>query len=138
MVQNISLLALLIPNTILDFKYKKVWMPFIIPFFAEGIILLALRLTDIEMFIGGFLIGAVFMFISYVTKGAIGMGDGYIICVIGCLAGGFRTIMIVTTAMFLSAVVGIVLMVFFKWGKKRTIPFVPFLLIAAILNILSI
>lgn len=136
-VQNISLLLMLIPNTILDFKYKKVWMALILPFFLEGIILLALKMTTVEMFVSGLLMGILFIVISYLTKGSIGMGDGYIICVIGCLAGGYRTIVIVTAAMFISAIVAIVLMVIFKWGRKRTIPFVPFLLLATILNILS-
>lgn len=138
MIQNISMLAMLIPNTIFDLKCKKVWMPFILPFFVEGVIFIISGLVTPFMFFTGALMGLVFMLISYVTKGAIGMGDGYIICAIGCLIGGYRAVMIVTAAMFLAAVVGIILMVFFRWGRKRTIPFVPFLLIAAILNMILV
>lgn len=118
---------MLIPNTLLDIKYKKVWMPIILPFILEGIILMVINLTDVIDGLMGILLGAVFLLISCISKGAIGRGDGYIICATGCLLGGYRTILIVTGAMFISSIAGIVMMVFFHWGKKRTMPFVPFL-----------
>lgn len=127
---------MLIPNALLDIKYKKVWMPIILPFILEGIVLMLVNLTDVFDALTGILLGVVFLLVSFISKGAIGMGDGYIICAIGCLLGGCRTILIVTGAMFVSSIVGIVMMVFFHWGKKRTMPFVPFLLATTLVSML--
>lgn len=136
-IQNISVLAMLIPNCILDLKYKKVTMLLILPFMLEGIILNVLGLIDFKSSLIGVLCGLIVLVISVVTKGAIGKGDAYIICAMGCLIGGYYTIVVLTIAMFLSAIVGVVLVMFFRWKTKSRIPFVPFLLLSLVLLLIG-
>lgn len=134
---NISLLALLLPSAWLDFKYKKVWLPWLLIFFIEGIFISIVGITNIDDCIKGMLPGFILIVISKITDGAIGLGDGYLICVIGCLVGVNKMVGILVISMFLAAVTGCVLMIVLKFGKKRTMPFVPFLLFAFLIQLLT-
>lgn len=134
-IADVSLLFLLVPSTVLDIKYKKVWIPIVIIFFIEAIVLNFAGINEWTEFFLGMLPGVFLFLVSKVTNEAIGLGDVYLILVMGGLVGLYKTIIILTGAMFLCAIAGLFLMFFRHWGRKKTIPFVPFLLAGSIAEV---
>jgi leader peptidase (prepilin peptidase)/N-methyltransferase len=128
-IRFIGVLILLVICTIEDFKYKKIitWhLLIVLPFMCFDLwlnnsVLLTSRLI-------GILIGCSFLLLSKITKEQVGAGDAYIIIAIGLVLGGLKCFEVITYSFLLSSVVAIILMVIFKFPKKRTIPFIPFLL----------
>ena len=64
------------------------------------------------------------------SRGAIGRGDGYLLCVAGVYLGIAGTLSLLSGALFLCAIWSLLLLAIKKAGKKTEIPFVPFLLAA--------
>lgn len=134
-IKNISLLALLLPSAWLDIKQKKIWLPWLAVFFLEAVVLMFIGVSSWRVCLVGMIPGVLLIIISLISQGAIGLGDGYLVCVIGSLTGLERVMIILTGAMLISAATGMFLIIFRHWGRKSTLPFVPFLLIAFILQI---
>lgn len=84
-----------------------------------------------DAFAGG-CIGAAFLFVGWITKEAIGYGDGLGIMIIGILLGWKKMFCVVFTAFLLSGICGIWKLVVLKESRDKTMPFYPFLLAASI------
>ena len=69
----------------------------------------------------------VFLFIHFITKGGIGMGDIKLICAIGYVEGLTCVFYMMVFGMFLSMIYAIFLLTIKKKGRKEQIPFGPFL-----------
>ena len=128
----IGVFLLLLICAIEDIKKKRIvlWHYFLItPFFLVEIIVNSICLHNISWFdrIFGVVIGVIFICVSKLTKGQIGLGDGYLISIIGIMVGAYRNLEIITYSFLASAIVSIILLTFFRYGKKHTIPFIPFL-----------
>ncbi len=123
--------------SIQDIIHKKIDTWIII----TGGILLALALfilkpiTIIES-LSGLLVGVLVMVISKATGGKIGMGDGMILCVTGLWLGLWGNLELFTYALLAAALVSIVLLVLRLVNRKKSIPFVPFLLLGYLAIIL--
>lgn len=130
-----SILLLLLPSALLDIKQKKIWLPWLGAFFVESVVLLLIGVSNWNIFVFGMLPGVVLIVVSIVTRGEIGLGDGYLVCVLGSLVGLKDIVNILTWAILLLAVTGIFLVVVKHWGRKSTLPFVPFLLVAYIMQV---
>jgi leader peptidase (prepilin peptidase)/N-methyltransferase len=79
--------------------------------------------------LGGMSLGLILLCISFITKGQIGTGDGFIVCITGLYLGFSRNAMLLVISLLGSAIVSIVLLTFKLAGRKKTIAFVPFLLL---------
>ena len=66
------------------------------------------------MFLGGGAAGAVFILASIVTKGAVGIGDGYILMVCGMVLGLYQVVILSILALCLASAFGILL-----WVRKK-------------------
>ena len=111
-----------------DIKQKEIscwWLISIVPLIISELIIPS-EITLMERVFGG-LLGLFFVIVSKVTKGQIGIGDGYVLCAIGVILGISKSTILISYAFLLTSVVSIVLLVFFRWNRKKTIPFVPFL-----------
>lgn len=113
-----------------DLKKKSISISFII----GGFVLLfigSLYLNQVSFIsrIAGGGIGGILLGLNPLTKGQIGLGDGIIIGIIGICIGFTSNVSILLVALFLSAVISLILLVFKKVDKKQTIPFVPFILL---------
>lgn len=75
----------------------------------------------------GFLPGVGCMFLSFVTKGEIGMGDGWMLLGMGALIEYELLYCSCVFAMLFAAIAAGVLIVIFRKNRKYSIPFVPFL-----------
>jgi leader peptidase (prepilin peptidase)/N-methyltransferase len=86
---------------------------------------------------GGFLIGISVIVIGIATKGKIGLGDGLLLCVTGIGLGFWGNLELFAIALFLAAILSIILLVSRLADRKKSIPFVPFLLISFIILIIA-
>lgn len=87
--------------------------------------------------IGGFILGAMVILISFATSGKIGLGDGMLLCVTGLGLGFWGNLELFALALFLAAVLSIILLVFRLADRKKSIPFVPFLLLSYLFLIVA-
>ncbi|MHB8129871.1 MAG: A24 family peptidase [Mobilitalea sp.] len=86
---------------------------------------------------GGIAVGAGVIIISKATGGKIGMGDGFLLCVTGLGLGFWDNMELFAIALFFAAVIAIVLLSFRLVDRKKSIPFVPFLLIGYVFLIIA-
>ncbi len=86
---------------------------------------------------GGFLIGISVIVIGIATKGKIGLGDGLLLCVTGIGLGFWGNLELFAIALFLAAILSIILLVSRLADRKKSIPFVPFLLVSFIILIIA-
>lgn len=81
-------------------------------------------------------IGSFFLVISILTKGAVGMGDGWLMIALGTALEIREFLMMLFVGMICCAVWAGVLLVVFRKGRNAEIPFVPFLLLGYIGGVL--
>lgn len=81
------------------------------------------------------ILGILVIFAGYKGLFSIGGGDGMVIMTIGIFQGVMGTIRIVFWGLFLSAILGICLMIAGKVKRNTELPFVPFLFLGYILCI---
>jgi len=85
---------------------------------------------------GGIGIGLLFIFLSKMSKGGIGMGDALLISAIGIYLGFWKLILLTGYGLFLSGIFSLILIIV-KKDRKLTIPFVPFLCAGYLWMVLS-
>lgn len=79
-------MLMLIPEMILDIRTKKNMGSMVVIFFIEAVILAIMRIIGWGELLYGIIPGILLVIISILTRGAIGIGGRYIVCVIGsCL-----------------------------------------------------
>lgn len=71
--------------------------------------------------------GMAFLLLSFVTRGAVGIGDGLMLMGIGPAFGMDHTVLGLFIGLGLSCVVSIILLVSRKGNSKSQLPFVPFM-----------
>jgi leader peptidase (prepilin peptidase) / N-methyltransferase len=135
---ELILLGLLILGSIQDLLKKKIslWMIVI----GGGMICASILFYNtITLFdrLGGVAIGGIVILISLATRGKIGFGDGLLLCITGIGLGFWSNLELFALALLLAALVSIALIIFRIADRKKSIPFVPFLLLGYIVTILS-
>lgn len=79
--------------------------------------------------LGGLAVGVIVTIISIATRGKIGMGDGMILCLTGLGLGFWVNLELFAIALFVAAIISIILLIARRVDRKKAIPFVPFLVI---------
>lgn len=74
-------------------------------------------------------VGLIFLAISFMTKGELGMGDSLLIIALGTMLSLEELVMVLMMAMAGCTVYAGVLLLGFRKNRKTQIPFVPFLLL---------
>lgn len=87
----------------------------------------SINLPDI---VGGVTIGIAVIILSIGTGGKIGKGDGMLLCATGMGLGFWGNLELFAIALLLAAIVSIILLAARLANRKKSIPFVPFLLLA--------
>lgn len=129
-VQGFEVLFLGI-GSYLDIKNREIPMEFLAAFGCFGILCnMVLKYQSMKNIISGISIGIFFLLIGWVTKEAIGYGDGLGLCVLGLFEGWSGMIPLVFGAFLLSSVYGIWRIIGFREQKGDTMPFYPFLFLA--------
>ena len=129
--------ALLFLNGVWDWKKREVCLPSILVSLAAGLVEACwyqeLSIRDLA---GGLGIGVGMMVLAFLTKGAVGLGDGWLLCATGVLLGMAGNFELLLMGAVLCAVVLSGGLPLGKARWKDTFPFVPFLCAAQLLRIL--
>lgn len=120
--------------SVYDIKTRKIpgWLFYV---GMGGVILLKCLYKNISLLQAGIGIGigVIFCIISKVTEETFGMGDSYLITILGGLVGAWNLLYILAYAFLFSASYSIILLVRKRFRRNLQIPFVPFILFAYIL-----
>jgi leader peptidase (prepilin peptidase)/N-methyltransferase len=127
---KIILSAILLFCGVQDLLKKKIflWM-IILGTLLTGICIPFCHSISLWNRFGGIMIGIIVIVISLATAGKIGMGDGYLLCVTGMGLGFWGNLELFAIALLLASVVSIFLLIFRMADRKKSIPFIPFLLV---------
>ena len=132
MVKELCVLGLLGTNAWLDIKKREISLS------VTGIsavigILLAVREGSLDwryLAVAG--IGLLFLGISGLTGGKLGMGDGFMILAMGTLLSMEQLLTVLMLGMLSCACYAGLLLLVFRKNRNTRIPFVPFLLVGYI------
>lgn len=86
---------------------------------------------------GGCAVGLSVITISRITGGKIGMGDGILLCVTGLGLGFWSNLELFGIALFIAAIISIILLALQFVDRKKSIPFIPFLLAGYVLMLVA-
>ncbi len=126
---------LLIPTTITDLKSRLVPTWYILIIGVIGIILRMILLkTAVWELALGLMPGLLFLAVSLLSKGKIGVGDGWIFVALGGICGFGFTLSAALIALLSAIIVGGILVLRKKMPKGAEFPFVPFIAGATLLE----
>ncbi len=127
------LTILLMTISWIDIKTKKIPNILVIIGVILGLISIFFN-NDINIYssmLGAAVLSSALIFISLITKGALGMGDAKIIFVIGLFLGLRTSFSVLLLSIMISGIISLFLLIFRVVKRKTTIPFAPFILISA-------
>lgn len=121
-------------SSIMDIWKRKVYL---IPAAAAGLSGIIIHVVNRQMTWkscgGGVVIGCVMLAAARISDEAIGYGDGAAVIVIGIWMGFYHTVEVLLTGLTMAAVFSAILLLSKRAGRKKSIPFIPFLFAAYIL-----
>lgn len=128
--------VLLVFSAVQDIIRKKIWLWVII----MGAVLIGICIPfnqnlTLQDRLGGLLIGLGVVILSKATRGKIGMGDGLLLCVTGLGLGFWANMELFFVALFAAALICAILLAFRLADRKKSIPFVPFLLLGFVVTL---
>lgn len=126
---------LLMSMSVHDIRYREVPMDALILGGVIGVCMVILNpnLVWQDALIGCIAVGGSLAALSRITRGALGMGDAFVISVVGLVLGYKMAIAILLYGLVISGVVGLILLTFRVVNRKTRLPLVPFLLMAYML-----
>lgn len=133
-----ELLALLYISAAGFMDYKKRSIPIYLPIIGLGFGLFAYMFQQdylIKEVLIAVIPGLVFVIISIITSGKIGLGDGFIMIPFGILLGFWDSTISMIYAMIFSGIVALILLTTKKRSGNYEMPFLPFLLCGLVLNL---
>lgn len=136
MLKEICILGFLGFNTWTDIRRKEISLA-AAAVFAAGSLGWAAYTGGIS--VGFFIpvgISAFFLAVSVVTKGTLGMGDGWLMMALGTALKTEEFLIMLLIGLGCSAVWAGILLVVLRKGRNAEIPFVPFLLLGYIGGVL--
>ena len=128
MERYVTLLFLLF-SSFLDIRKREISIPVTLLFGLAGVaysIKTGRTMTDYLIPLG---IGILILGGSVLTRGQVGMGDGWMLLALGCMLRMECYIQMACIGMLLAAAYSGVLMLVFRKNRKTEIPLVPFLLL---------
>ena len=119
--------------SVTDLRYRRVYKAAAGGYVALSILghIVGHTATFAELTVG--LLPGVFCFlVSWISRQSLGYGDSALVVGCGLSVGLWPCLTILFTAFFLSGLWAAGLLVFRRAGRKKEIPFVPFLLLGAV------
>jgi leader peptidase (prepilin peptidase)/N-methyltransferase len=133
------LVSTLLVVALIDYDHKIIPNIITLPgmVIGLGLTIYVLPITLVDSLLGLLLGGSLFYLIAFLTKGGMGGGDIKLIAMIGAFLGWPGALFTIFSGALLGSLVGIVLMLLGRKGRKDKVPFGPFLSCGSILFILS-
>ena len=131
------LLLFLMLNTIWDVKRRQVLLWSILLFGIAGVFLVfRFQTVPVLSCLGGVIFGMAIGGCGYITRQAIGYGDGLVIMVCGIYLGFAKTFAMVFYGMLFCSLLSMVLIAAGRRTYKTQVPFLPYLLLGYVCVIL--
>lgn len=128
-MEKYGTLIFLLFSSFLDIRKREISIPVTLLFGLAGVaysIKTGRTMTDYLIPLG---IGILILGGSVLTRGQVGMGDGWMLLALGCMLRMECYIQMACIGMLLAAAYSGVLMLVFRKNRKTEIPLVPFLLL---------
>ncbi len=139
MFRQLSVLAMLGICSYEDLKSRQISVVWLAVFALEGILCCLFSGEGLMAHVITAMVPGLLLFLlSFVSGGGIGQGDGMLLMVAGIFLGGSCVLSILVYAVILSGIYALFLFIVRKKGKKYEIAFVPFLLAAFLVEMLSV
>lgn len=113
-----------------DYKKKEIFLWSVGVYVVLGIGWGIWQKSDWQEYVLAVALGSSLTLLSVGTKGAIGMGDAWVILALGIVMDNHKYLLTILLALLGSAFFSAVLMMLKKVGRKTEIPFIPFLFLA--------
>lgn len=137
MIQGIAVLIILGVFSWQDMKERKICVQWLLYFIFAGIACnLFFSYKTVAELCMGIVPGILLLLCSFISRGSIGEGDGLLLLAVGIYLGMKGTIQVLLFASVLSAISALFLCIFKKKGRNDRIPFVPFMLLGYIIELL--
>ena len=131
-VEQFCVLAFLGINSLKDLRTREVSMLTVGIFAVCGVVRACLMGNVCMEWAAAIGIGAVVIALSIITKGAVGMGDGFIMLALGTVLSFRELLGTFLLGLVCCSIWGIILLFLPRTRRKMEIPFVPFLLLGYI------
>ena len=128
-MEKYGTLIFLLFSSFLDIRKREISIPVTLLFGLAGVVYSVRSgrtMTDYLIPLG---IGILILGGSVLTRGQVGMGDGWLLMALGCMMRMESYIQMACIGMLLAAACSGVLLLVFRKNKKTEIPLVPFLLL---------
>ena len=128
-MEKYGTLIFLLFSSFLDIRKREISIPVTLMFGLAGVaysIKTGRTMTDYLIPLG---IGILILGGSVLTRGQVGMGDGWMLLALGCMLRMECYIQMACIGVLLAAAYSGVLMLVFRKNRKTEIPLVPFLLL---------
>ena len=128
-MERYGTLLFLLFSSFLDIRKRVISIPVTLLFGLAGVVYsvrTGRTMTDYLIPLG---IGILILGGSVLTRGQVGMGDGWMLLALGCMLRMECYIQMACIGMLLAAAYSGVLMLVFRKNRKTEIPLVPFLLL---------
>ena len=128
-MERYGTLLFLLFSSFFDIRKREISIPVTLLFGLAGVVYsvrTGRTMTDYLIPLG---IGILILGGSVLTRGQVGMGDGWMLLALGCMLRMECYIQMACIGMLLAAAYSGVLMLVFRKNRKTEIPLVPFLLL---------
>lgn len=128
-MKTVVITIFLILSTLFDLRKKEVNISLCVGVALLGLIYeIFISKAELLSVILGIIPGIFLILTSMATNEEIGKGDAAILCTIGIYLGLKKSILVLIYALFMTVIIGGILLLIRKKNKKYKIPFVPFIL----------
>lgn len=128
---KIFMLLFLLLNAILDWKRQEISLWSLAAFGGLGLLLnVWMSYQSIWDIAGGISVGIFLLVVAFLTKEAVGFGDGLLLCVTGIYVGFWENLSLLVAGLLLCAILAICCLLFRKRQLTDRFPLVPFLFLA--------
>lgn len=129
-IEEICTIVFLAVNAWTDYRKKEISLVITGIYAAAGIVFSIVSKRGFGDMMIPLVIGALFLLLSLISGGDLGMGDGWTLLALGMMIRTDEYISMIGLSMLLAAGVSVLLLAVFRKNRKTEIPFIPFLFLA--------
>lgn len=128
------MIGMLIIQSIWDIRYREIPIMVTLVGGVAGLLMSVVRQREWIQICMALLPGMLCLFTGWLTREAIGYGDGFLLCAMGMYLSWDAVVSVGLMASFMAGMVALGLLTFGKRSGKERLPFVPFLFLACVVN----
>ena len=128
-MEKYGTLIFLLFSSFLDIRKREISIPVTLMFGLAGVAYSSKTGRTMTDYLIPAAIGIFILACSILTRGQVGMGDGWLLMALGCMMRMESYIQMACIGMLLAAACSGVLLLVFRKSRKTEIPLVPFLLL---------